>query len=67
MSSSQPQNFSGTSENGDFTEALAIAIQAAKDGLRAELVVWEMRSVSGRNGGIVQVNELTVTIAANYP
>ena len=59
--------FEGTSNQGDFTEALQNAIAAAKDGLSSTLVTWKLLEVSGQNGGFVGVNELTVSIQADVP
>lgn len=61
------KRFSGTSNKGDFSEALRLAIQAAKDGLSTELVVWTLLVVSGENGGIRPQNDLTVEILAAAP
>ena len=59
--------FEGTSDQGDFTEALQNAIAAAKEGLTSTLVSWKLLEISGQNGGFVQVNELTVSIQAQVP
>ncbi len=59
--------FVGTSESGDFGEALAAAIAAAKEGLHSTLVLWTLRDVSGESGGFVAVNRLSVTIEARVP
>ena len=58
------RKFKGTSKNGDIQEALAIAIAAAKDGLKTDLVRWTLEEVSGEDGGFVLVTDVTVTINA---
>jgi hypothetical protein len=59
--------FTGTADNGDINVALALAVQAAKEGLGADLVVWTMLVVSGANGGFAGQNDLTVEIEASIP
>jgi hypothetical protein len=59
--------FTGTADNGDINIALALAIQAAKEGLGADLVVWTLLVISGANGGVVGQNDLTVEIEASVP
>ena len=59
--------FPGTSNNGDFQEALMLAIAAAKEGLGADLVTWTLLLVYGANGGFVGQNDLTVEIEASVP
>lgn len=59
--------FTGTADNGDFNLALRLAINAAKEGLGADLVLWTLLVVSGANGGIVGQNDLTVEIEASVP
>ena len=59
--------FTGTADNGDINIALRLAIQAAKEGLGADLVLWTMLVVSGANGGVVGQNDLTVEIEASIP
>jgi hypothetical protein len=58
--------FSGTSNHGNFEEALGYAIKAAADALGgADIRVnWYLLLVSGVNGGITGQNDLTVEIAA---
>jgi hypothetical protein len=58
--------FSGTSNNGDFQEALGLAIAAAKKKL-GELVNWKLLQIHGVNGGIRGQNDLTVEIEAAAP
>jgi len=58
------QEFSGTSNNGDFHGALA----KAKLGLGpTDYVTWRLRDVRGENGGAVLLNKLTVRIKARGP
>jgi hypothetical protein len=59
--------FEGTSKNGDLQEALALAIAAAKEGLKSTLVRWKLDEVSGEDGGFVQVTDITVKISARTP
>lgn len=56
--------FTGTSERGDFQEALNYAIQAALDasGGADILIKWKLDNVTGERGGIAGVNNLYVTI-----
>jgi hypothetical protein len=61
---SKGSRFEGTSNQGDFNEALQNAIAAAKDGLTTSFVTWKLLDVSGQNGGFVGVNDLTVSIEA---
>jgi hypothetical protein len=57
--------FEGISERGDFQEALADAIQNAKNQLKTTLVAWKLNGISGENGGFTQVNRLSVVIDAS--
>jgi hypothetical protein len=59
--------YSGTADNGDINLALRLAIDAAKEGLGAELVRWTLLVVFGANGGAVGQNDLTVEIEASVP
>lgn len=59
--------YSGTADNGDINVALRLAIQAAKEGLGADLVKWTLLLVYGANGGAVGQNDLTVEIEASVP
>lgn len=59
--------FSGTADNGDINVALRLAIQAAREGLGAELVTWVLLVVHGANGGAAGQNDLTVEIEASVP
>ena len=56
--------FQGTSERGNFEEALQDAIAKAKNGLTTDLINWSLTSVSGVHGGFVIQETLTVTISA---
>lgn len=59
--------FEGTSNQGDFTEALQNAIAAAKEGLITDFVTWKLLDISGQNGGFTAVNDLNVSIQAQVP
>lgn len=59
--------FSGTADNGDINVALRLAIQAAKEGLGAELVKFTLLVVHGANGGAAGQNDLTAEIEASIP
>lgn len=59
--------YSGTADNGDINVALRLAIEAAKEGLGADLVKWTLLLVHGANGGFVGQNDLTVEIEASVP
>ena len=61
------KHFSGTSETGDFHEALKNAIADAKEGLTTDFVKWKLEYVSGQSGGFVQEDRLTVGISAEPP
>jgi len=54
--------FTGTSIDGDFSEALRIAIAQAKNELRTDLVRWRLADISGIYGGFVNQADLTVAI-----
>ncbi len=59
--------YSGTADNGDINVALRLAVQAAKEGLGADLITWTLLVVYGANGGVVGQNDLTVEIEAHVP
>ena len=59
--------FTGTADNGDINVALRLAIEAAREGLGADLVTWTLLVVFGANGGAVGQNDLTVEIEASVP
>jgi len=58
--------FTGTSENGDFHEALRKAIDAAQVAIGgADIIIkWRLDNVTGERGGLLPVNKLNVTIQA---
>jgi hypothetical protein len=58
--------FTGTSENGDFQEALKYAIDAAQaaSGGADIIIKWRLDNVTGENGGLLPINKLHVTIQA---
>jgi hypothetical protein len=61
-----PKTFKGTDPKGNLQKALDLAIKAAQDSATGadRQVVWTLKDVSGRNGGIAGVRETTVTIKA---
>lgn len=59
--------YSGTAHDGNFNEALRLAIEAAKEGLGSTLVRWTLLVVFGSNGGTAGENDLTVEIEASLP
>ncbi|HEX8432208.1 MAG TPA: hypothetical protein VF625_13050 [Longimicrobium sp.] len=62
---SKENRFTGTSNHGDFQEALGLAIEAAvPPGTSDWLVEWRLAEMSGSKGGIAGQNSLTVTIEA---
>lgn len=56
--------FEGTSDSGNFQQALDQAVQRALDssGAADDRLTWKLESVSGESGGIAGINKLTVTI-----
>jgi hypothetical protein len=59
------KTYSGTSKKGDIEEALQLAINSAiPQGQADRLVVWSLKEITGRSGGIAGFNEVTVTIEA---
>jgi hypothetical protein len=59
--------FTGTSDKGDFTEALNAAVQAAMEsrhGTPDAMIEWKLKSVSGVNGGFAGFRKLMVSIEA---
>lgn len=60
----ETNTFTGTSKNGDVAEALQNAIQLAKEGLQSSLITWRVDEISGKSGGFVDLNDLTVKIVA---
>lgn len=59
--------YSGTSNHQNFNEALALAVNAAKEGLGSSIVVWTLLVVSGANGGFAGQTDMTVEIEASIP
>lgn len=61
------KKFEGTSNNGNFQEALEYAINNAltSTGVADEGVTWTLANVGGRNGTLAGISELTVTIEAD--
>ena len=64
--SKSTKSFTGTSTSGDFADALRDAIQQAlkSPNIVDNLVTWKIEKISGENGGIAGLNEISVTIAA---
>jgi hypothetical protein len=58
--------FTGTSEVGDFQEALRNAIGAAQvaSGGADIIIKWRLDNVTGESGGLRPINKLYVTIQA---
>ena len=54
------RRFDGTSDRGDFIEALNNAVAAARSA--ALHMNWSLEEVSGEFGGIVGANRITVSI-----
>jgi hypothetical protein len=59
--------YTGTSDTQDFNLALKLAVEAAKEGLGSDFVVWTLLVVSGANGGFAGQTDLTVEIEASVP
>jgi hypothetical protein len=57
--------FEGLSEKGDLQEAIADAIQKAKESLKTDFVDWKLNEIFGKNGGFVGVTQLKVNINAS--
>jgi hypothetical protein len=62
------KEFSGTSKTGNLQEALELAIKTAMDAAPGadRQVSWVLKGISGRQGGLVPANEVTVTIEATF-
>ena len=60
------KTFQGTDKKGNLQKALDLAIKAALDSAPGadRQVVWTLKEVSGRDGGITGARETTVTIKA---
>jgi hypothetical protein len=56
--------FTGTSDHGDFQEALRNAINDAIEASGgADIIInWRLDNVTGKSGGIAGIDELNVTI-----
>jgi hypothetical protein len=56
--------FEGTSNRGDFQEALTNAVDNALNSASGAdmLIAWELEKVTGERGGIAGVDNITVTI-----
>lgn len=61
------KSFTGTSRQGRFEDALTDAIETAKRSIPTDYIEWKLLEVSGKNGGFVLVQELTVTIEVISP
>lgn len=57
-------SYSGTSEKGNFQEALDLAVKKARAGIPAEQIKWTLTRTSGVNGGFRPQNDVTVEIDA---
>ncbi len=57
--------FEGTSTNGSIDEAIANAILEAKEKLKTDLIIWNLESVIGINGGTQLSNMVTISMKAN--
>jgi hypothetical protein len=61
------RTFTGTSDKGDFEEALSSAVQSAmesRQGAADAMIEWKLKSVSGVQGGFAGFRKITVTIEA---
>lgn len=56
--------YQGSSASGSLEEAVGDAISKAKTGLGSTLVRWRLVELHGENGGVAQVNVISVTIRA---
>ena len=54
--------YDGTSNSGNFQEALALAIAAAEADTSATGFTWEVATISGDQGGVVNASNVKVTI-----
>ena len=57
------KTFEATSDQGNFSEALAAAIAAGLEAVQPEILFWKLDSVKGERGGITNANKITVTIS----
>jgi hypothetical protein len=62
------KTFKGTSKNGNLQKALDLAIQAAQEAAPAadQMVLWTVKEISGRHGGIAAFRETTVVIKVRF-
>ena len=62
------KEFSGTSKTGNLQEALELALKTAMDAAPGadRQVSWTLKTISGRQGGLVPANEVRVTIDATF-
>lgn len=60
------KTFKGTSKTGNVQKALDVAIQTAQETAPGadRMIVWTLKEVSGRHGGIAALKEVTVVIRA---
>jgi hypothetical protein len=56
--------FAGVSNNGNIQEALDNAIAISKETLHTDMIKWSLESISGEDGGFIQIHKLIVTIKA---
>jgi hypothetical protein len=57
--------FEGTSNSGNFQEALEMAVEKAlASGVPDDRASWKLDSLSGERGTFAGINNLTVTIRA---
>jgi hypothetical protein len=63
----QGKQHQGTSNSGNFQEALDQAINAAQPTGGADIVFWKLGEVTGSKGGIVSASSITVTIEVTGP
>jgi len=57
--------FEGISTNGSIDEAIASAIIIAKEKLKTDLIIWNLESIIGINGGVELSNIVTISLKAN--
>lgn len=62
------KTFEGTSKQGNVQKALDAAVQAAQQAAPGadRAVVWTLKSISGRQGGLTGQKEATVAIKAYF-
>ena len=60
------KSYSGTSEKGNFAEALQAAVDASVKEMPCceRMLEWKLDQVTGVRGGIARFNKITVTIEA---